>query len=133
MLYRGMDRAQLDAAYNNSDAVPTVDATRANWDARSASLRHNRRGFLDLMYGDKPRQRLDLFMADKGRRPKKVSTILIDKSRITRHIIPLLGTRRVKDITLLDINRFIRDVISGKTKADIKTKARSPQLRKRSQ
>lgn len=60
----------------------------------------------------------------KGRRPKKASTILIDKSRISRHIIPLLGTRRIKDITPSDINRFIRDVISGKTKADIKTKAR---------
>lgn len=60
----------------------------------------------------------------KGRRPKKASTILIDKSRVRRHIIPLLGTRRVKDITSSDINRFIRDVISGKTKADVKTKAR---------
>ena len=60
----------------------------------------------------------------KGRRPKKASTILIDRSRIHRHIIPLLGTRRVKDITPSDINRFIRDVISGKTKADVKTKAR---------
>ncbi len=60
----------------------------------------------------------------KGRRPKKASTILIDKSRIHRHIVPLLGTRRVKDITPSDINRFIRDVISGKTKADVKTKAR---------
>jgi integrase len=60
----------------------------------------------------------------KGRRPKKASTIVIDKSRIHRHIIPLLGTRRVKDITPSDINRFIRDVISGKTKADVKTKAR---------
>lgn len=60
----------------------------------------------------------------KGRRPKKTSTLLIDKSRINRHIIPLLGARRVKDITQSDINRFIRDVVSGKTKADIKTKAR---------
>jgi integrase len=60
----------------------------------------------------------------KGRRPKKASTILIDKSWIHRHIIPLLGTRRVKDVTQSDINRFIRDVVSGKTKADIKTKAR---------
>jgi integrase len=60
----------------------------------------------------------------KGRQPKKASTILIDKSRIHRHIIPLIGTRRVKDITPSDVNRFIRDVISGKTKVDIKTKAR---------
>jgi integrase len=60
----------------------------------------------------------------KRRRPKKASTLLIDKSRVHRHIIPLLGTRRVKDLTSSDITRFIRDVMSGKTKADIKTKAR---------
>jgi integrase len=60
----------------------------------------------------------------KGRRPKKASTLVIDRSRIQRHIIPLLGARRVKDIAQPDINRFIRDVVSGKTKADFRTKAR---------
>ena len=60
----------------------------------------------------------------KGQRPKKASTLVVDKSRIHRHIIPLLGVRRVKDIAQSDINRFIRDVVSGKTKADVKTKAR---------
>jgi integrase len=60
----------------------------------------------------------------KGRRPKKASTLIIDKSRIQRHIIPMLGSRRVKDITQSDINRFIRDVIPGKTKTDMKTKPR---------
>src|ERR1043166_2516194 len=63
MLYRGMDRAQLDAAYNNSNAVPTADAIRADWDARSASVRQRRRGHLDLAYGDTPRQRLHPFLA----------------------------------------------------------------------
>jgi integrase len=58
----------------------------------------------------------------KGRRPKKASTLFIDKSRINRHIIPLLGSRRVKDVIQSDITRFIRDVLSGKTKIDIKTK-----------
>src|SRR5262249_8003944 len=60
----------------------------------------------------------------KGERPKKASTIYVDKSRIRRHIVPLLGTRRVRDLTPSDINRFIRDVMSGKTKADVKTKKR---------
>jgi arylformamidase len=69
MLYRGMDRAQLDAAYNNSAAVPAVDTIRADWDARSASVRQSRRGHLDLAYGDTPRQRLDLFLADRPRAP----------------------------------------------------------------
>jgi acetyl esterase/lipase len=69
MLYRGMDRAQLDAAYNNSAAVPTVDAIRADWDARSARVRRSRRGYLDLVYGDRPRQRLDLFLANRSPAP----------------------------------------------------------------
>lgn len=60
----------------------------------------------------------------KKRRPKKASTIYTDEGRIRRHIIPLLGTRRVKDLTSADIIRFMRDVASGKTKADQKTKKR---------
>jgi hypothetical protein len=36
MLYRGMDRAQLDAAYNNSAAVPERDPIAGGWAARSA-------------------------------------------------------------------------------------------------
>jgi hypothetical protein len=60
----------------------------------------------------------------KGRRPQKASTIEIDRSRIKRHIIPLLGARRVKDLAATDIVKFIRDVASGKTKLDVKTKAR---------
>jgi integrase len=51
----------------------------------------------------------------KGRRAKKESTLYTDRSRIKRHIIPLLGRRLVKDLTQSDVHRFIRDVASGKT------------------
>lgn len=57
----------------------------------------------------------------KGRRPKKQSTLAIDRGRIERHLLPLLGNRRVKDISLSDVNGFVRDIASGKTQADIKT------------
>lgn len=60
----------------------------------------------------------------KKRRPKKASTIYTDEGRIRRHIIPLLGTRRVKDLASADIIKFMRDVASGKTKTDQKTKKR---------
>lgn len=60
----------------------------------------------------------------KKRRPKKASTIYTDEGRIRRHIIPLLGTRRVQDLTSADVIRFMRDVASGKTKTDQKTKKR---------
>jgi acetyl esterase/lipase len=69
MLYRGMDRAQLDAAYNNGAAVPERDAIIADWAARSARLRSARPGHLDLQYGDSPRERVDLFLADQPRAP----------------------------------------------------------------
>ena len=57
----------------------------------------------------------------KRSRPKKASTLYVDKGRIARHIVPLLGTKRVRDLTAADINRFIRDVASGKTAVTEKT------------
>jgi integrase len=57
----------------------------------------------------------------KGKRPKKPSTLYIDRGRIERHILPLLGSRRVRDLTPPDIVRFMRDVAAGKTADDIKT------------
>jgi integrase len=57
----------------------------------------------------------------KKRRPKRPSTLKIDRSRINRHIVPLLGNRKVKDLTSTDIMQFLRDVAAGKTRADIKT------------
>ncbi len=62
-----------------------------------------------------------LEMAEKGlilgksNRPKKPSTISTDKGRILRHIIPLLGNKKITSLNKSDINRFVRDVASGKT------------------
>jgi acetyl esterase/lipase len=63
MLYRGMDRAALDAAYNNTAAVGVAKREQyvAGWSARSDALRRARGGRLDLRYGDGARQRLDVF------------------------------------------------------------------------
>ena len=58
----------------------------------------------------------------KGGRPKKPTTIVTDTGRIARHIIPLLGTRRVRDLTKADINKFLKDVMAGKTRVSVKTK-----------
>jgi hypothetical protein len=60
----------------------------------------------------------------KRRLPKKVTTLTVDRGRIQRHILPLLGTRRVRDLTSPDISHFLRDVASGKTATDIKTGSR---------
>jgi hypothetical protein len=57
----------------------------------------------------------------KGGRPKKPHTIVTDVGRINRHIIPLLGTRRVKDLTKTDINKALKDIMAGKTAVSVKT------------
>jgi integrase len=57
----------------------------------------------------------------KAGRPKKASTIATDRGRIARHIVPLLGEERVRDLTAADIARFIKDVTRGKTAADVRT------------
>ena len=69
MLYRGMDRAQLDVAYNNSAAVPERDAIVADWAARSAKVRRENAARLDLAYGDTRREWLDLFLAVDPKAP----------------------------------------------------------------
>ena len=58
----------------------------------------------------------------KGGRPKKPTTMGTDTGRIERHIIPLLGTRRVKDLTKADINKVLKDIMAGKTRVAVKTK-----------
>lgn len=55
---------------------------------------------------------------------KSATTLYTDNGRISRHIIPLIGKRTVKDFTATDAGRFQRDVISGKSAADVKTKMR---------
>lgn len=57
----------------------------------------------------------------KGGRPKKHSTIVTDTGRINRHIIPLLGSRRVRDLTKSDVNKLLKDVMAGKTRISVKT------------
>lgn len=54
-------------------------------------------------------------------RPKKPGTLVVDRGRIRRHILPLLGSRKVPDISAQDCARFIADVASGATAVDVKT------------
>ena len=62
-LYRGMERAALDAAYNNRAAVARFAEISAERAQRSARVRGARAGRYDLRYGETPRERLDFFPA----------------------------------------------------------------------
>jgi integrase len=56
--------------------------------------------------------------------PKRASTLEIDRGRIARHVIPLLGKKPLKDLTSFDVKRFLEAVTNGKTAATVKTKPR---------
>jgi acetyl esterase/lipase len=69
MLYRGMDRAELDAAYDNRAAKPNLSEVKADWNERGNRIRHKHPRHLDLAYGEAPRERLDLFLAANPKAP----------------------------------------------------------------
>jgi arylformamidase len=69
MIYRGMDRAALDAAYNNSAAVADSAQWVARWTEASAKLRQMPNTGLDIAYGKRPRARLDYLPCGAARAP----------------------------------------------------------------
>jgi arylformamidase len=68
-IYHGMDRAALDAAYNNSAAVADSADWLARWRELSATVRASPRARLDIPYGSRPRARFDYFPAGAARVP----------------------------------------------------------------
>jgi integrase len=62
----------------------------------------------------------DLYLRE-GCEAKKPSTLVTDRGRIERHIKPLLGRKRISEVSRGDVERFMRDVANGKTAADVKT------------
>ena len=45
----------------------------------------------------------------------KASTLKMDRSRIERHVKPLLGSKPVASLAPADLEKFVRDVMTGKT------------------
>jgi arylformamidase len=68
-VYRGMDQAALDAAYNNSAAVANSAEILADWHKRSDELAAARPEHLDLRYGPRERNRIDYFSSGRAGAP----------------------------------------------------------------
>ena len=60
-LWRGMNRSQLDQAYDNSGAVTESADYLAQWTERSTALKSRQPELLDLAYGPRERNRIDIF------------------------------------------------------------------------
>ena len=71
----------------------------------------------DQYYGDAEAGRL----LTRRKASKKASTLLTDKGRIQRHIIPLLGRLSVPAVSRDDIDAFMHAVADGKTAGRTKT------------
>ena len=71
MLYRGMDKPTLDAAYNNGAAVGMERRDRylAEWTARTAALAAKVGAQRDLRYGNGARHRIDFLPCGQAGRP----------------------------------------------------------------
>ncbi len=63
-------------------------------------------------------------VATRFRRPKRAATLAIDDGRISRHIKPLVGTLRARDVTRTDVQRMVDKITEGKTSGVFKGKAR---------
>jgi len=69
MIYRGMDRAALDAAYNNTKAVPDFPETMERFRARSAELYRAASCRCDVAYGPHARERFDWLSCGRKNAP----------------------------------------------------------------
>jgi arylformamidase len=69
IIYRGMTRTQLDAAYNNGAAVKNSEQKLAEFTARGAATRARPGALLDLAYGPRPRNRIDIVPCGRAGAP----------------------------------------------------------------
>lgn len=68
-IYRGMNRAALDAAYNNSAAVADSERWLEQWRRRSGEVRGAPGARLDIAYGPRERMRFDYFPSGRDGAP----------------------------------------------------------------
>ena len=71
-LYRGMDRAAIDAAYNNTKAVADFQALFAGFRARSKAFYETMHGDRDIRYGPRASERFDFFRGQGPNAPTMV-------------------------------------------------------------
>lgn len=101
----------------------TPDQARRTAQSLLADVRKGRDPMADKIAAKKEltvAQLCDLYL-EEGCSTKKASTLSTDKGRIERHIKPLLGAKKISQVTRGDITRFLKDVVEGKTALDQRT------------
>ena len=125
-IYRGMGKAALDAAYNNSLAVANSADLMAHGRERSAVVRAGPQTRLDVPYGSRPRERLDYFSSGATKPPlvvfihggywqrndKDMFAFIADGPRPHGIDVALVGYTLAPDVRLTDIVAEIRRSLS---------------------
>jgi arylformamidase len=125
ILWRGMTRAALDDAYNNSVAVPNSAEKVAEWIERSARFRETHPGLLDLAYGSRPRNRIDVFRCGQAGAPlfayihggywqrnsKDMYSCLAEGPLARGFDVAMIGYTLAPDVTLAEIVAETHDAI----------------------
>jgi len=125
-LYRGMNRAALDAAYNNSAAVADSPQWLARWREQSAAVRATPPARLDVRYGTRPRACLDYFPCGKPKPPlfvfihggywqrndKEMFAFVADGPRAHEIAVALVGYTLAPDARLAEIVAEIQQALT---------------------
>ena len=111
------EEARRDAKLALADVVRGADPVESKKLARGAmTIEELCREYLD-------KAERGLILTRRGEAKSK-TTLYSDKGRVERHIIKLIGKKTIKGFTPTDAKSFQRDVIAGKSAADVKTKTR---------
>ena len=125
-IYRGMDRATLDAAYNNGAAVADRADWIARWKEKSAQVRAASGARLDVAYGPRPRERFDYLPSGTAKAPllmfihggywqsneKDMFAFVSEGPRARGIDVAMLGYTLAPDVTLTDIVAEMHQAVS---------------------
>ncbi len=123
--WRAMDQAALDAAYNNSDAVPGSGDIVAGWRQRSDNVRARGDARLDIAYGTRTREKFDYFPASPEgalfvfihggywqMREKESFSVFAEGPRANGFNVAMPGYTLAPDISLTGIVEEIRRALT---------------------
>ncbi len=109
-----LDEARKLARLKLADVVHGIDPAKEKSEAKTApSLKELCADYVEAMEKG--------HLLTKRGKPKSASTVYVDKGRINRHIVPLLGSQLVKDIAKRDVEKFRVQVRDGKSAVNVKT------------
>lgn len=125
IIWRDMTREELDAAYNNSAAVQNSAEKVADYAERSTHFRAKNNDLLDLAYGQKPRNRIDIFRSGTKNAPlftfihggywlrnSKETFACTAEGPLAHGIdVAMIGYTLAPDATLTEIAEEIRDAM----------------------